>query len=537
MDNNNNNEIDLIDLIFDRRQKKFIASHDNEPEQSDNDTPTGVIADDNVVTSGTQQLYPSTPSTRGDNTPLPTNNNVSEVIADDNNDKSNYGIPADKYERLAKHFTPEEIEYFYNFNPQNDNFLTDLYKKNIEKPVQPDEKQIKRNRLWGIIGEGLGLVSQVASHGSGAYMRERQPTAIDAIDKRQQQLHDLYLKQRDRYEQGLFNAGQQDYLRNLQRRMRGRQQADALYNNQLKLEHEQEKARQALEYKLASDADAMKFKEKELEERKRANRASEADKAERRRMYNDRYISGGGAGTAANKGNKRIDIKAHENDNSINTYNNAVTGEKSRFFNLNESQVTQLATEARRDDEFVEKHQNVLNRMNFDGMTTWDKDNIIATAYAQWLYDKLASQGIIVDDNFNRRSINENITSYAGRPYLINDQGKFGGWVDEKEGGTTITADEVKQARQESEDAQQQQESVGSSTVESQVQAAKSVVVKPDNRVIANDNSSSNSNQSNNSDKSEKEDVKITDNEPATTGDDWIDSLVIGEIDAMDLIE
>ena len=279
---NNNNELDLIDLIFDRRTKKFIESNDNEPEQSDNDTPTEVIADDNVVTSGTQQLYPSTPSTRGDNTPLPTNN-VSEVIADDNNDtsKGNYGIPADKYERLSKHFTPEEIEYFYNFNPQNDNFLTDLYKSTIEKPEKPDEKQIKRNRLWGIIGEGLGLVSQVASHSSGAYMRERQPTAIDAIDKRQQQLHDLYIKQRDRYEQGLFNAGQQDYLRNLQMRMRGRQQADALYNNQLKLEQEQEKARQA-----------MKFKEKELEERKRAKRASEADKAERRRMYNDRYISG-----------------------------------------------------------------------------------------------------------------------------------------------------------------------------------------------------------------------------------------------------
>lgn len=533
-----NNEIDLIDLIFDRRQKKFIASHDNEPEQSDNDTPAEVIADDNVVTSGTQQLYPSTSSTRGDNTPLPTKN-VSEVIADDNNNdtsKSNYGIPADKYERLSKHFTPEEIEYFYNFNPQEDHFLTDLYKKTTEKPAQPDEKQIKRNRLWGIIGEGLGLVSQVASHGSGAYVSERQPAAIDAIDKRQQQLNDLYLKQRDRYEQGLFNAGQQDYLRNLQMRMRGRQQADALYNNQLKLEQEQEKARQALEYKLASDADAMKFKEKELEERKRANRASEADKAERRRMYNDRYISGGGA-AANNKAQKRIDIKAHENDNSSNTYNNAVTGEKSRFFNLNESQVTQLATEARRDDEFVEKHQNVLNRMNFDGMTTWDKDNIIATAYAQWLYDKLASQGIIVDDNFNRRSINENITSYAGRPYLINDQGKFGGWVDEQEGGTTITADAIKQARQESEDAQQQQESVGSSTVESQVQDAKSVLVKPDNKVIANDNSSSNSNQSNNSENYEKEDVKITDNEPATTGDDWIDELVIGEIDAMDLIE
>lgn len=501
---NNNNELGLIDLIFDRRNKKFIESNDNEPEQSDNDTPTEVIADDN------------------------------------NTSKSNYyGIPKDKYERLSKHFTPEEIEYYYNFNPQNDNFLTDLYKKTTEKPAQPDEKQIKRNRLWGIIGEGLGLVSQVASHGSGAYVRERQPTAIDAIDKRQQQLHDLYLKQRDRYEQGLFNAGQQDYLRNLQMRMRGRQQADALYNNQLKLEQEQEKARQALEYKLSKDADAMKFKEKELEERKRANRASEADKAERRRMYNDRYISGGGA--AANKNQKRIDIKAHENDNSINTYNNAVTGEKSRFFNLNESQVTQLATEARRDDEFVEKHQNVLNRMNFDGMTTWDKDNIIATAYAQWLYDKLASQGIIVDDNFNRRSINENINSYSGRPYLINDEGKFGGWVDEQEGGTTITEDEVKQASQESEEAQQQQESVGSSRVESQVQdtipATKSVVVKPDNRVIANDNSSSNSNQSNNSDKSEKEDVKITDNEPATTGDDWIDELVIGEIDAMDLIE
>ena len=175
--------------------------------------------------------------------------------------------------------------------------------------------------------------------------------------------------------------------------------------------------------------------------------------------------------------------------------------------------------------------------MNFDGMTTWDKDNIIATAYAQWLYDKLASQGIIVDDNFNRRSMNENITSYSGRPYLINNEGKFGGWVDEQEGGTTITEDEVIQARQESEDAQQQQESVGSSTVESQVKATKSVVVKPDNRFIANDNSSSNSNQSNNSDKSEKKDVKITDNEPATTGDEWIDELVIGEIDAMDLIE
>ena len=89
---NNNNELDLIDLIFDRRTKKFIESNDNDPEQSDNDTPTEVIADDNVVTSGTQQLYPSTPSTRGDNTPSPTNNNVSEVIADDNNTSKSRSI-------------------------------------------------------------------------------------------------------------------------------------------------------------------------------------------------------------------------------------------------------------------------------------------------------------------------------------------------------------------------------------------------------------------------------------------------------------
>lgn len=82
----------------------------------------------------------------------------------------------DEYRAVRQIYSDEQIQQALS-QPNPENFLegiyTQMYKKNVPEPKEPDEKQLKRQRAIAGIGDVLGLISQAVGGSHGAINRPR----------------------------------------------------------------------------------------------------------------------------------------------------------------------------------------------------------------------------------------------------------------------------------------------------------------------------------------------------------------------------
>lgn len=313
-----------------------------------------------------------------------------------------WGYSQSEMDALSKAgYTPDRLEYFLSdFDPaKGENFLQRIYEASMPKPTAPDEKQLKRVRLLGSIGDSLGLLSQMWSAGKGAHVKERdyKNSASAQIAEKEENLRALYLQQQNKYNDGMYNAQLKDLLKSLDDYNNGKKGIQGVVAAQKKFDQAQtqfeDKQRFAYD-KLAQDQqnkDAdRKIKEdnqKSLDHHRKAMEAQGwsrvADSKNRTSAYVKKMSS---SGTGKNS-NYQMIFGANPNDKDVQTDN---FGNNVKVFEMNKGQIDQYAREALSDPQFMARHQDLIMQkpdMLGSGPYKYKPNQDIAAAYLQEQYE------------------------------------------------------------------------------------------------------------------------------------------------------
>lgn len=217
------------------------------------------------------------------------------------------------YEHLMSvGFSPEAISgYTKPYDPlTNGNYLQRIFESSVPKPSAPDEKKIRNAKLVSTIADSLGLLSQMWSYGKGAHVekRDQSNTALSKTGDREKDLRNIYLQQQNKYNDGMYNARLNDFLKGLEEYNNGRKGIQGAIASKRKSDLESAKFAFDMTYREAilagKDADralkeAQMAEQTELnrlkfEEQKRHNKTSEGISgmsAQTNRMRADAYVN------------------------------------------------------------------------------------------------------------------------------------------------------------------------------------------------------------------------------------------------------
>lgn len=269
------------------------------------------------------------------------------------------GLNDSDYEYLLKYRSPEEITKFSApFDPNSgENIFQRYYKSTMPKPTAPDEKKMRNKRIIAGIGDGLSMLSQMISAGSGAHVRERNDFSLPKIQQQEKEEQNRYLQLSQRYNDGLFQARVKDFQKALDDYNNGRKGIQSVLATKQKLDQTQaqfeEKQRFAYN-KLAKDQ-ANKDKDYELRKQNTESQIAQrkalvaqgwsrvADSHNRTSAYVKNISSGG-------KNGYQMIFLANPNDKNarMDEFGNSVVE-----FNLTKGQIDQYAREALADKDFM----------------------------------------------------------------------------------------------------------------------------------------------------------------------------------------
>jgi hypothetical protein len=113
--------------------------------------------------------------------------------------------------------TPEKIDYgLSKFDPsKTGSAFMDMYQSAKPVPDPVDEKKLKRRKTMATIADSIGLLAEMFSHSKGAHIKERSPenSASAKTEKEERELRELYRKQKDDYDAGVYDARTKDLLK------------------------------------------------------------------------------------------------------------------------------------------------------------------------------------------------------------------------------------------------------------------------------------------------------------------------------------
>lgn len=269
------------------------------------------------------------------------------------------GLNDDEYEHLLKYYPPETITKFSSpFDPSSgENLFQRYYESTIPKPSAPDEKKMRNKRIIAGIGDGLSMLSQMISAGSGAHERERNDFSLPKIQQQEKEEQNRYLQLSQRYNDGLFQARLKDFQKAINDYNNGRKGIQSVLATKQKLDQTQaqfeEKQRFAYN-KLAKDQ-ANEDRNYELRKQNTESQIAQrnayikqgwsrvADSHNRTSAYVKNISSGG-------KNGYQMIFRANPNDKDAQTDN---FGNKVRLFDTTKGQIDQYAREALADKDFM----------------------------------------------------------------------------------------------------------------------------------------------------------------------------------------
>lgn len=320
------------------------------------------------------------------------------ILQPDNFDysKKPAGWGDEEYKAVRQIYSDEQIQKALS-QPDPENFLegiyTQMYKKNVPAPKEPDEKQLKRQRAIAGIGDVLGLISQAAGGSQGAINRPRtfEQSAYGQLTKKQQEVYDRYQAETDRYGRELVNAQMKDYLAGLQDWKQTQaniaKTLDAYRDYQLEQAKQQQEAaykaaqEQRQQQKTAADIKNIESQIKDRERRANIAEQTAALAAEKTKAYIEKLKTSVKT-TTGNKADYQLVIPADANDpNAVrDQFGNPV-----RVFGMSTGEMDQYARKALADKDFLNRHPEY--RLLFGQKYTADDKRNIAATYLEELYN------------------------------------------------------------------------------------------------------------------------------------------------------
>lgn len=393
---------DNTDTETEQQPKQNKATESNEEKQEV--TTSRVVAPtsyDNSTTSNDKQQDDKEPTDTEANKPI----------------HERLGMTEEKYTKMLQYYSPQELEYWYGYNPEKQgNALEMIYKATNKEPTEPNAKDIEKRKRMAAISDSLGLLAQMFSHSRGAVIprRDMNKDALPQLTKREQEIYDKYNKDKGVYEQGLYKAMGEDFLRGLQERGKGRQGASSMLATM-----EAQQANRALKEKELADKKEDRDWQREYKQFQEQARRADKDKdralryaelnarnknnqarLEEQKRLNDARIKGYEArakgkpttagGRTTGTGSKTTDPVLIINPTDKykgKTETNRVTGEQTIAIQADKDLIRFFANKAKEDVDFQEVAENVYNKTNVTGEISWEKEDVVANAYIQWLFN------------------------------------------------------------------------------------------------------------------------------------------------------
>lgn len=295
-----------------------------------------------------------------------------------------WGYSQSEMDALSKAgYTPDRLEYFLSdFDPaKGENFLQRIYEASMPKPTAPDEKQLKRARLLGSIGDSLGLLSQMWSAGKGAHVKERdyKNSASAQIAEKEKNLRALYLQQQNKYNDGMYNAQLKDLLKSLDDHNNGKKGIQGVVAAQKKFDQAQ-----------AQFEDKQRFARDKLAQDQQNKDADRKIKEDNQKSLDHhrkvKEAQGWSRGTGKNS-NYQIIFRANPKDKDARADN---FGNKVKEVDMSKGQIDQYAREALSDPQFMARHQDLIIQkpdMRGSGSYKYKPNQDIAAAYIEEHYN------------------------------------------------------------------------------------------------------------------------------------------------------
>ena len=279
------------------------------------------------------------------------------------------------------------------------------YEANVSAPVAPDEKQIKRAKIWASVGDALGLLAQSFAAGRGAHVTARpyDTSALAQTRNREQQLRDAFQQQWYRYQTGLADAGFRDITRGQDQHNRDRAELRDVLAAKQRLDQQQAQ----FEAKQEAAAEAARMKQEQWEAefgetqgRNRAYKSAQYASADASRALAEQRRAGGGDSGEQGKASQ-IMLKANANDPEAQTdsFGNRyvmrdVTPEQRAAYlqmaladKAFKTQASYLGFAAWPTEREIEMAKRDGKSISIPNISDAQADRII-DAYAQYRYDK-----------------------------------------------------------------------------------------------------------------------------------------------------
>ena len=194
----------LIDDILKRNQNSFYPTDEQDMQEQETPPPPAPV----VKTSDPANKQPTQPVTQ--------KQEAMPAQAQEKAPANKWGYSQSELDTLAKAgYTPEKLDrYLSGFDPaKGESFLSKIYESSMPKPTEPDEKKIRTAKIAGAIADSLGLLSQMYTYGKGAHVdkRDYRNSASSQIAEQERNLRNIYLQQRDKYNDGLYNSRLNDF--------------------------------------------------------------------------------------------------------------------------------------------------------------------------------------------------------------------------------------------------------------------------------------------------------------------------------------
>ncbi len=88
--------------------------------------------------------------------------------------------------------------------------IYETWLKGAEKPKEPDPKKLQNNMRVASIAQALGILADSFAAGQGAYVKERNTSAVQPVAERNRKLREVYEQKLDQYNRAGLNAMLQD---------------------------------------------------------------------------------------------------------------------------------------------------------------------------------------------------------------------------------------------------------------------------------------------------------------------------------------
>jgi len=298
----------------------------------------------------------------------------------------------DEYRAIRQLYSDDQIRQSLSQPDPNtflDGIFTNIVKENLPKPVEYDEKAMKRQRAIAGIGDVLGLLSQAIGGSQGAINRTRSfdETASGQLSKNQQAVYDRYMKETDQYSREIINANMKDYLTGMQDWKQTQANISKSLSDYRKYQLDLAKQNQDAAYKAFNARNTErrttayeKNMEAQIEDRKRRTGIA-AQNAANSMARTNAYIEKLKNPTASGKADYQLVIPAMEGDREATADK---FGNRVRVFGMSTGEMDQYSRQALADKEFMKN--NPQFRLAFGQKYTTDDRRNIAAAYLQELY-------------------------------------------------------------------------------------------------------------------------------------------------------